>query len=46
MNLIKRIISRARRAFSRPPAPDSVESPQHTRARFESETFGRQGGYG
>ena len=46
MNLIKRIISRVRRAFSRPPDQHPVEPPQHTRARFESETFGRQGGYG
>jgi hypothetical protein len=46
MILIRGIFNRVRRAFSRPSGSDPIESPQHTRARFESETFGRQGGYG
>lgn len=46
MNLVRKVTRRLRRLFSRPPDRPPVESRQHTRARFESETFGRQGGFG
>lgn len=46
MKLTKSLVQRIRRFFSRPIDRRPPETPQHVRAQFESETFGRQGGYG
>ena len=46
MKLMKSLVQRIRRFVSRPNDRRAPETPQHVRARFESETFGRQGGYG